>query len=125
MPTSSQKAKTIDRLPAITRPNMLKQNSERYWKKRWKRPRRTSGSPFSKRGQRIGHIVQFFVHVAQRVDVDARGDERDHAEHGDGQRVDVVADGQAASEPNSAQRVPIAADGTGRLAVRSRQADGR
>ena len=45
-------------------------------------------------GQRIGHFVQLFVHVAQRVDVDARGDERDHAEHGDGQRVDVVADGQ-------------------------------
>ena len=43
-------------------------------------------------GQRIGHFVQFFVHVAQRVDVDARGDERDHAEHGDGQGVDVVAD---------------------------------
>ena len=34
MPTSSQKAKTIARLPAITRPNMLKQKSERYWKKR-------------------------------------------------------------------------------------------
>ena len=45
MPTSSQKAKTMNRLPARTSPNMLKQNSEKYWKKRWKRPRRRSGEP--------------------------------------------------------------------------------
>ena len=34
MPTSSQHTNTIATLPATTRPNMLKQNSERHWKKR-------------------------------------------------------------------------------------------
>ena len=34
MPTSSQNTNTMATLPAITSPNMLKQNSERYWKKR-------------------------------------------------------------------------------------------
>lgn len=34
------------------------------------------------------------MHVAHRVEVDARGDQRDQAEHADGQRVDVVPDGQ-------------------------------
>ena len=40
----------------------------------------------------VGHVVQLVVHVADGVDVDARGDQRHHAEHRDGQRVDVVAD---------------------------------
>ncbi len=30
MPTNSQKTNTIAMLPAITSPNMLKQNSDRY-----------------------------------------------------------------------------------------------
>ncbi len=45
MPTSSQNTNTMAILPATTSPNMLKQNSERYWKKRGNRPRRTSGPP--------------------------------------------------------------------------------
>ena len=43
MPTSSQNTNTMATLPAITSPNMLKQNSERYWKNRQKRPRRCTG----------------------------------------------------------------------------------
>ena len=78
-----------------TSPNMLKQKSERYWKKRWKRPRRRSGWPSASGASAIGHVVQLLVHVAKRVDVDARGDQRHHAEHGHRQRVDVVADRSA------------------------------
>src|SRR5436190_177611 len=35
---------------------------------------------------------QFVAHVAGRKDVNARRDERDHHEHGDGETVDVVID---------------------------------
>ena len=42
----------------------------------------------------VGDVVEFVVHVARRVDVDAGGDERDHHEHQHGQGVDVPADGE-------------------------------
>ncbi len=42
----------------------------------------------------IGDVVQFVMHVTHRVAVDQRGDEGHHAEHGDRERVDVVADRQ-------------------------------
>ena len=45
----------------------------------------------------IGDVVQLVVHVADGVEVNARGDERHHAEHDDGQRVDVVADRRSAA----------------------------
>ena len=64
MPTSSQNTKTIATLPAITSPNMLKQNSERYWKKRQKRPRRRSGWPSASGASVIDHVGQLAVHVA-------------------------------------------------------------
>ena len=48
----------------------------------------------------VRDVVQFLVHVAHRVEVNARGDQRHHAEHHDRQRVDVVADRQAAAGRN-------------------------
>ena len=42
----------------------------------------------------VGDIVQLVVHVAHRVEMDARSDQRDHREHDDRQRVDVIADRQ-------------------------------
>ena len=52
--------------------------------------------------------------------MDAGGDERDHAEHGDGQRVDIVADRQL-ELAELAERVPVAADGARRFGPRSRE----
>ena len=114
MPTSSQNTNTIAMLPATTRPSMLKQNSDRYWKNRWNRPARLNGSPFGKRDLRIGPFVrQLVVHVADRVEMDARGDQRDHAEHDDRQGVDVVADRQL-QLAELAERVPVAGVVAGR-----------
>ena len=42
----------------------------------------------------IGDRLFLFVHVAHRVEMDAGGDEGHHAEHDNGQGVDVIADGQ-------------------------------
>ena len=41
----------------------------------------------------VGHRVQFVVHVTERIEMDARRDQRHHAEHDHGQRVNVIADG--------------------------------
>ena len=40
----------------------------------------------------IGDVVEFVVHVARRIDMDAGGDERDQHEHQHGQGINVVAD---------------------------------
>ncbi len=61
------------------------------------------------RHQRVGHLVELFVHVAERIDVDAGGHQRDHAKHGHRQGIDVVADGQL-QRAEAAQDVPIAAE---------------
>jgi hypothetical protein len=98
MPTSSQNTNTIAMLPASTSPSMLKQNSDRYWKNGENGP----GDADAAVGQRhfvVGHLVQLVVHVAHGVEVNARGDQRHHAEHADGQRVDVVADRQSQAPP--------------------------
>ena len=90
-------------------PSMLKQNSDRYWKKRWKRPRRCRCWPSASVHFVVGDVVQLIVHVADGVEVDARGDERHHAEHRHGQRVDVVADRESQLAEH-AERIPIAGD---------------
>src|SRR5687768_4824800 len=41
----------------------------------------------------IGNVMQLVMHVTHRVKVDQRRDERHHAKHADGQRINVVADG--------------------------------
>ena len=92
MPTSSQNTNIIARLPAMQMPSIENENSEKYWKKRWNRPRRCRCSPSASVTSWSTYVVQLVVHVAEGVDVDARGDQRHHAEHGDGERVDVVAD---------------------------------
>jgi len=61
------------------------------------------------RDQRVRDLVEFFVHVAQAVDVDARGHQGDHDEHGHGQGVDVVADRDLQRAERS-QGVPVAGD---------------
>ena len=52
-------------------------------------------------------IVQLVVHVAEGVDVDARGDQRHHAEHRHREGVDVVADREL-QIAELAERVPVA-----------------
>ncbi len=42
------KTKTIATFPAMTSPSMLKQNSDRYWKNRGKRPGRCKCLPFDR-----------------------------------------------------------------------------
>ena len=55
----------------------------------------------------VGDVVQFIVHVARRVDMDAGGNERDHHEHQHRQRVDVPADREPET-PAFVERVPVA-----------------
>jgi hypothetical protein len=52
-------------------------------------------------------IVQLIVHVAEGVDVNAGGDQRHHAKHRHGERVDVIADREL-QIAELAERVPIA-----------------
>ena len=52
-------------------------------------------------------VVQLVVHIARGVDVYARGDERNHAKHEHGQRVDVIPDRQP-QVADLDERVPIA-----------------
>ena len=54
----------------------------------------------------VGDVVQLVVHVADGIEMDARGDQRHHAEHDDGERVDVVAD-RDPQRPELAQRVVL------------------
>ena len=57
--------------------------------------------------------MQFVVHVADGVEMNARSDQRDHGKHGEGQRVDKVTDGdlELAELP---QLVPHAGNRLGR-----------
>ncbi len=57
----------------------------------------------------VDHVVQLVVHVADGVDMNARGDQRDHAEHRNGQRVDVVADREFQGA-ELGQGIPIAGE---------------
>ncbi len=90
-------------------PSIENENSDRNWKKRWKRPRRWRCSWFGQVDFVVDVILELIAHVADGVDVDARGDERDHAEHGDGERIDVVADREA-EFAELAEGVPIAGE---------------
>ena len=55
----------------------------------------------------IGHVVQFIVHVARSVDVNARRDERHDHEHQHRQSVDVPAD-RKPERPALVERIPVA-----------------
>ncbi len=107
MPTSSQNTNTIARLPAMQMPSIENENSDKYWKKRWNRPRRCRCSPLCSVTSWSTYIVQLIVHVADGINMNARGDERHHAEHHDGQRIDVIADGELQVAELS-KRVPVA-----------------
>ncbi len=45
------------------------------------------------RREHVEHLGKLAVHVADGINVDARGNQRNHAEHGQRQPIDVVADG--------------------------------
>ena len=51
--------------------------------------------------------MQFVVHVASSIDMDAGGDERDHHEHQHCDRVDVPAD-RKPERTTRIKRVPVA-----------------
>jgi hypothetical protein len=75
------------------------EHAEAEQRQKLKKTRKTSGpvqlAPVRQPHFVVGDRVQLVVHVAHRVEVDTGGDERHHAEHADGQRVDVVADRDA------------------------------
>ena len=50
---------------------MLKQNSDRYWKNRGKRPGRCRCVAVGERDFVVGDVVQLIVHVADGVEVNA------------------------------------------------------
>ena len=66
----------------------------------------------------IGVVMQLIVHVARRVDMNARRDQRDHAEHGDRERIDIVTDRQF-HRAEIGQRVPVTRDWRDGFAVAS------
>ena len=107
MPTNSQKTNIIARLPEMQIPSIENENSEKYWKKRWNRPRRCRVLAVGERHFVVGVFVQLVVHVAEGVNMDARRDQRHHAKHRHGERVDVVADREF-QIAELAERVPIA-----------------
>ena len=92
MPTSSQLTNTWKRLSASTRLSIEKQNSDRNMKNRPKRPRRCRWPSLGVDLVVLDHRLQLVAHVADREEVDERGDERHHQEHDGGQAVDAVAE---------------------------------
>ena len=109
MPTSSQNTNTIAALPAIDQPQHAEAEQREILEEAAVAAAAAHRPAVAKRRQRVDHVGQLAVHVAERIDVDARGHQRDHAEHGQRQRVDVVADRQP-QRAELAQRVPIAGD---------------
>ena len=64
----------------------------------------------------VGVVVQLIVHVAEGVNMHARGDQRHHAKHDEGERIDVVADRER-EFAEDAQGIPIAGNVVGRAVV--------
>ena len=57
----------------------------------------------------VRDVVQLVMHVAHRVEVNARSNQRHHAKHADGQAIDVVADRQL-QEAKATENVVVARD---------------
>ncbi len=92
MPTNSQLTKIWNRLSARIKLSIEKQNSDRNMKKRPKRPAAVEMAVGGVDLVILDGRLQFVGHVADREEMDERGDDRDHHEHQRREHVDAVAD---------------------------------
>ena len=79
-------------------------------KKPWKAARTMQMTTARQMHLMIGDVVEFVVHVARGIDVDAGGDEGHHHEHQHRERVDIPADRELQAAA-LVKRVPIAGIG--------------
>ena len=112
MPTSSQNTNTIAMLPAIDQPQHAEAEQRQVLEEAVKTAATVQMFAVGQRHFVVGDVVQLIVHVADRVKVNASGDQRDHGEHADGQGIDVVADGDF-QRAELAERVKIGRVGLG------------
>ena len=81
MPTSSQNTNTIAMLPAMHHAQHGEAEQRQILEEAMEPAAAVQMLAVGERDFVVGHVVQLVVHVADGVDVDARGDERHHAEH--------------------------------------------
>ena len=78
MPTNSQKTKTIAMLPAIDQAQHAEAEQRQVLKEAVKPAVAVQVMAVGERDFVVGHVMQFVVHVADGIEMNARGDQRHH-----------------------------------------------
>ena len=81
MPTSSQNTNTIEDVAGDHQPQHAEAEQRQVLEEAVKAAAAVQVMAVGERHFVVGHVVQLVVHVADGVEMDARGDERDHREH--------------------------------------------